>query len=178
MVSRRPAAILLPEVNTLSVVGGPKATIILKACGSRAVLVGLPFPDAGSALGLLGMGLMGRGCLAAQAGWFGRLFPPKAPAAEPLRTGQHHCSADLQSAVSPICNRQARGELDVRGFISTAAGCKPAIQQIANLRYEAGVCAPIARRIHIAASSSTPFRMGEVATGKIRQGFINSGGVE
>jgi hypothetical protein len=39
-------------------------------------------------------------------------------------------SADLQSAVSPIFNRQGTGTG------SRGAGCKPAILQIANLRYD------------------------------------------
>jgi len=49
-------------------------------------------------------------------------------------------SADFQSAVSPICNRQACERKPAVEFakafkIARPAGCKPAIRQIKNLRY-------------------------------------------
>ena len=46
-------------------------------------------------------------------------------------------SADLQSAVSPICNRQIVQLLERAGVFKASAECNSAIQQIANLRYEA-----------------------------------------
>jgi hypothetical protein len=45
-------------------------------------------------------------------------------------------SADFQSAVSPICNRQGTGESQVSRFCRRSAGYKPAIQQTTSLRYE------------------------------------------
>ena len=45
-------------------------------------------------------------------------------------------SADLQSAVSPICNRLGAGNTGRAGAVVSPAGCKPAIRQIANLRYD------------------------------------------
>ena len=44
-------------------------------------------------------------------------------------------SAELHSAVSPICNRQASGFLLAFRQAGRFAGCKPALQQITNLRY-------------------------------------------
>jgi len=44
-------------------------------------------------------------------------------------------SADLQSAVSPICNRQRTGHRLARRAMPHSAECNSAIQQIANLRY-------------------------------------------
>ncbi len=46
-------------------------------------------------------------------------------------------SADLQSAVSPICNRLGVGISRRSCYGESPAGYKPAIQQIANLRYVA-----------------------------------------
>jgi len=40
------------------------------------------------------------------------------------------------SAVAPICNRHGVGSLSRSRNYVRAAGCKPAIQQIANLRYD------------------------------------------
>jgi excinuclease ABC subunit A len=45
-------------------------------------------------------------------------------------------SADFQSAVSPIFNRQAREGESALGPNRTVAGSKPAIQQVENLRYD------------------------------------------
>ena len=45
-------------------------------------------------------------------------------------------SADFQSAVSPICNRQRLGYSQDPGFRARFAGYKPAIQQTTSLRYE------------------------------------------
>ena len=50
----------------------------------------------------------------------------------------HGCgqsSADLQSAVSPICNRQGSGCLLALRAYAPSAECNSAIQQIENLRY-------------------------------------------
>src|SRR5437016_4078672 len=44
-------------------------------------------------------------------------------------------SADLQSAVSPICNRQGFRVLPRPRIVGRLAECNSAIQQIANLRY-------------------------------------------
>ena len=49
------------------------------------------------------------------------------------------CSAELHSAVSPICNRRCARTRALRQLVEASAGCKPAIQQIENLRYDAGV---------------------------------------
>jgi len=46
-------------------------------------------------------------------------------------------SADWQSAVSPICNRQAAANSERAGTTGQLADCKSAIQQIENLRYGA-----------------------------------------
>ena len=54
-----------------------------------------------------------------------------------LRTSSSRRSADLQSAVSPICNRQAPQSFRWVGTARPDAGYKPAIQQIENLRYRA-----------------------------------------
>ncbi len=45
-------------------------------------------------------------------------------------------SADFQSAVSPICNRQGTGDSKSSRFCRRSAGYKPAIQQTTSLRYE------------------------------------------
>src|SRR5437667_3999560 len=45
-------------------------------------------------------------------------------------------SADFQSAVSPICNRQGTGDSQVSRSCRRSAGYKPAIQQTTSLRYE------------------------------------------
>src|SRR5438876_8449292 len=45
-------------------------------------------------------------------------------------------SADFQSAVSPICNRQGTDRSQDGRFCQRAAGCKPAVQQTSSLRYE------------------------------------------
>ena len=45
-------------------------------------------------------------------------------------------SADFQSAVSPICNRQSTDRSQDGRFCPRSAGCKPAIQQTSSLRYE------------------------------------------
>ena len=46
-------------------------------------------------------------------------------------------SADFQSAVSPICNRQGDGVARSARNVHHFADCKSAIQQIGNLRYAA-----------------------------------------
>ncbi len=46
-------------------------------------------------------------------------------------------SADLESAVSPICNRPAVDNAQVFRIARGHAECNPAIQQITNLRYQA-----------------------------------------
>jgi len=45
------------------------------------------------------------------------------------------CSAELHSAVSPICNRQRGGGSSRTEACRRLAGCNPAIRQISNLRY-------------------------------------------
>ena len=45
-------------------------------------------------------------------------------------------SADFQSAVSPICNRQDTGLLLPRPVSAGSAECNSAIRPIENLRYE------------------------------------------
>src|SRR6516225_10306341 len=45
-------------------------------------------------------------------------------------------SADLQSAVSPICNRQTPESARELWNFGALAECNSAIQQIANLRYD------------------------------------------
>jgi hypothetical protein len=45
-------------------------------------------------------------------------------------------SADFQSAVSPIFNRQALDKSGQPSAIVSSAECNSAIQQISNLRYE------------------------------------------
>ena len=54
-------------------------------------------------------------------------------------------SADFQSAVSPICNRQSTGDSQVSRFCRRSAGYKPAIQQTTSLRYE---CRQQGKQIH------------------------------
>ena len=55
----------------------------------------------------------------------------------------HIRSADWQSAVSPIGNRQRVGQSQRARTHGRPAGCHPATQQIAKLRYDAGPARPI-----------------------------------
>ena len=55
----------------------------------------------------------------------------------------HDRSADGQSAASPIGNRQRVGRSQRARTHGRPAGCHPATQQIAHLRYDAGPARPI-----------------------------------
>jgi hypothetical protein len=58
-------------------------------------------------------------------------YPPYLVGAHLPKVG----SADLQSAVSPICNRQAARLMSAPHRYPRSAECNSAIRQIANLRY-------------------------------------------
>src|SRR5438874_11586847 len=57
------------------------------------------------------------------------------PTLNPFAKESSGRSADLQSAVSPICNRQRVENNGHSGVLARSAECNSAIQQIANLRY-------------------------------------------
>lgn len=51
-------------------------------------------------------------------------------------------SAELYSAVSQTCSLRSVKRIGIAGIFAASAECNPAIQQIGNLRYDAGALPP------------------------------------